>query len=96
MDRTQVVGLAPRYEQKYFPAEERRGRLRLVVSPDGSEGFLSMNQNALVFAGLVDADETAQWTLASDRKGYLHVAVGEVVVNGQVLSAGGGIQHWSL
>ena len=83
-----VAGVPPGYEQKHFPAEQKRGRLRLVVSPDGRDGSLSMNQNALVFAGLFDSDETAQWTLASDRNGYLHVAVGEVVVNGQPLSAG--------
>lgn len=83
-----VAGVAPGYEQKHFPAEERRGRLRLVVSPDGRDGSLSMNQNALVFAGLFDADETAKWSLTSGRNGYLHVAVGYVVVNGQSLSAG--------
>lgn len=83
-----VAGVAPGYEQKHFPAEERRGRLRLVVSPDGRDGSLSMKQNALVFAGLFDADETAQWNLTSGRNGYLHVAVGDVVVNGQSLSAG--------
>ena len=56
--------------------------------PTVATARLSMNQNALVFAGLFDADETAQWNLASGRKGYLHVALGEVVVNGHVLNAG--------
>jgi quercetin 2,3-dioxygenase len=83
-----VAGVAPGYEQKHFPAEERRGRLRLFVSPDGRDGSVSMNQNALIFAGLFDADEKAQWTLASGRKGYLHVALGRITVNGQSVSAG--------
>ena len=47
-----------------------------------------MNQDALVFAGLFDADESAQWQLATGRKGYLHVALGNVTVNGQSLTAG--------
>ncbi|MEO8188021.1 MAG: pirin family protein [Burkholderiaceae bacterium] len=83
-----VAGVAPGYEQKHFSTEERRGRLRLVVSPDGRDGSLSMNQNALVFAGLFDAEEKAQWNLARGRKGYVHVALGNVRVNGQVLNAG--------
>ncbi len=83
-----VAGVTPGYEQKHFPAEQKRGRLRLVVSPDGRDGSLSMNQNALVFAGLFNADEKAHWNLTSGRKGYLHVAVGGVTVNGQTLNAG--------
>jgi quercetin 2,3-dioxygenase len=83
-----IVGAAPSYEQKHFSPEQRRGLLRLVVSPDGRDGSLSMNQDALVFAGLFDADESAQWKLASGRKGYLHVALGNVTVNGQSLTAG--------
>ena len=83
-----IAGAPPGYEQKHFSAEERRGRLRLVVSPDGRDGSLSMNQNALVFAGLFDAGEKAQWNLAPGRKAYLHVATGNATVNGQALSAG--------
>ena len=83
-----IAGAPPGYEQKHFSAEERRGRLRLVVSPDGRDGSLSMNQNALVFAGLFDAGEKAQWNLAPGRKAYVHVATGNVTVNGQALSAG--------
>jgi len=83
-----IVGAAPSYEQKHFPAEQRRGRLRLVVSPDGRDGSLSMNQDALVFAGLFDGHESAQWQLAPGRKGYLHVALGGVAVNGQTLTSG--------
>jgi redox-sensitive bicupin YhaK (pirin superfamily) len=83
-----VIGAAPSYEQEHFPTEQRRGRLRLVVSADRRDGSLSMNQDALVFAGLFDADENARWKLASARKGYLHVALGSVNVNGQSLTAG--------
>ena len=83
-----VVGAAPSYEQKHFSIEQRRGRLRLVVSPDGRDGSLSMNQNALMFAGLFDGNEKAQWKFEAGRKGYLHVALGSVTANGQLLNAG--------
>ncbi|HKO67772.1 MAG TPA: pirin family protein [Burkholderiaceae bacterium] len=83
-----IMGAPPGYEQKHFPAEQRRGRLRLVVSPDGRDGSLSMNQNALVFAGLIDGDENAHWKFEAGRKGYLHLALGTVTANGQLLNAG--------
>ena len=83
-----IVGAPPGYEQKHFPSEQRRGRLCLVVSPDGRDGSLSMNQNALVLAGLFDGDEKAHWQLNTERKGYLHIALGSVMANGQSLNAG--------
>jgi quercetin 2,3-dioxygenase len=84
-DRT---GVAPSYEEKRFSAEEKQGRLRLVVSPDGSDGSVSIHQDARMYAGLFDADEKAELDLAEGRLGYVHVARGEVSVNGRALSAG--------
>jgi redox-sensitive bicupin YhaK (pirin superfamily) len=81
-------GVAPGYEQKAFPAEEKRGRLRLVVSPDGREGSVSMHQDAFLYAGLFDGAERARLALAPGRLGYVHVARGSVVANGQRLAAG--------
>jgi redox-sensitive bicupin YhaK (pirin superfamily) len=81
-------GVAPGYEQKAFPAEEKRGRLRLVVSPDGREGSVSMHQDAFLYAGLFDGAEHAGLALAPGRLGYVHVARGSVVANGQRLAAG--------
>ena len=83
-----VVGITPGYEQKHFAPEEKRGRLRLIVSPDGRNGSVSMHQDALVYAGLFDSDEKARLDVESGRKGYVHVARGSVSVNGQSLSAG--------
>jgi redox-sensitive bicupin YhaK (pirin superfamily) len=82
------AGIAPSYEQKHFPAEEKRGRLRLVVSPDGREGSVAMHQDAFMFAGLFDGDERASRDIARGRKGYVHVARGSVMVNGERLGAG--------
>ncbi len=82
------TGLEPSYEQKHFKPEEKRGRLRVIVSPDGRDGSVSMNQDAHVYAGLFEGDERARLELAPGRKGYVHVARGEVTVNGQRLGAG--------
>ena len=83
-----VSGIAPSYEQKHFAADDKRGRLRVVASPDGREGSVSMHQDALLFAGLFDGDEHAAYALAPGRKGYVHVARGDVTVNGHALVAG--------
>lgn len=82
------TGIKPSYEQKNFSAEAKRGRLRLIASPDGRDGSVSMNQDALLYAGLFDGDETAEQTVAASRRGYVHVARGSVTVNGQALRGG--------
>ena len=81
-------GVAPSYEQKLFPAQEKRGRLRIVASPDGREGSVSIHQDALMYAGLFDADEQATLALAAGRLGYVHVVRGQLQVNGHRLKAG--------
>jgi quercetin 2,3-dioxygenase len=83
-----ITGIRPSYEQKHFAAAEKRGRLRLIASPDGREGSVSMNQDALLYAGLFDGAERADLPLVAGRRGYVHVARGEIEVNGQRLGAG--------
>jgi redox-sensitive bicupin YhaK (pirin superfamily) len=78
----------PSYEQKSYAETEKRGRLRLVVSPDGREGSVSIQQDACMFAGLFDGDEAANYELAPGRLAYVHVARGAVTVNGRALKAG--------
>jgi redox-sensitive bicupin YhaK (pirin superfamily) len=82
------TGIAPSYAQRHFAPEEKRGRLRLIVSPDGREGSLDMNQDAFIYAGLLDGAERAEHALARGRKGYVHVARGRLTVNGHALGAG--------
>jgi redox-sensitive bicupin YhaK (pirin superfamily) len=84
------AGGAPSYEQKAFPAEERRGRLRLVASPDGAEGSLRLGADARVHATLVGEGERVRLPLAAGRHAWVQVARGELTVNGQRLSAGDG------
>jgi redox-sensitive bicupin YhaK (pirin superfamily) len=81
-------GGAPGYEQRAFPPEEKRGRLRLVMSPDGADGSVTVRQDARLYAGLFEGEEAATLALAPGRLGYVHVARGELIVNGQPLKAG--------
>jgi quercetin 2,3-dioxygenase len=81
-------GVAPGYEEKNFDAASKRGRLRLIASPDGREGSVTIHQDALVYAALLDGAETATQSLAPGRRLYVHVARGEVTANGQKLLAG--------
>ena len=82
-----VQGIAPSYEQKHFRPEDKRGRLRLIASPDGRDGSVTIHQDALVYAGLFDGRENASYDLKNER-GYVHVARGRITANGQVLNAG--------
>jgi redox-sensitive bicupin YhaK (pirin superfamily) len=83
-----TAGIAPSYEQKHFPAQEKRGRLRLVASPDGAEDSVLLHQDARIYAGLFDADERQVLALNEQRLTYVHVARGTLSVNGTVLDAG--------
>ena len=82
------LGIAPSYEQKSFSAVEKRGRLRLVASPDAADGSVLIHADAKVYAGLFDGDESVELALDPKRKAYVHVARGEVEVNGRMLAAG--------
>src|SRR5206468_12999273 len=88
-------GIAPSYEQKHFGAAEKRSRLRMIASPDGREGSVSMNQDAFLYAGLFDGDERARPEVPAGRKGYVHVARGNLTVNGQALAAGDALKTGS-
>lgn len=81
-------GIPPSYEEKRFDVVEKRGRLRVVASPDGRDGSVRIHQDASVYAGCFDAQESAQLALAPGRHVYVHVARGEISVNGHPLKAG--------
>ncbi len=81
-------GVPPRYQQRHFSPEEKRGRLRLIISPDGAEESLSVYQDARVYAGLFDGDEQQRFELPANRFAYIHVARGAIDINGQRLAAG--------
>ena len=83
------VGITPSYEQKEFPAEERKGKLRLVASRDAREGSLTIHQDAELYTTTL-AGETVTHPFRPGRHGWLHVARGTAQVNGQPLAAGDG------
>jgi quercetin 2,3-dioxygenase len=87
-----LTGTLARYQQKFFDPSEKRGRLRLLVSPDGRDGSLEIGQDASLYAALIDDDEHVLLEMAPGRRAYVHVARGEVALNGQRLRAGDGMR----
>lgn len=85
-------GVKPRYQQVHFSDDEKRGKLRLIISPDGAEDSLSVYQDVRVYGGLFDGEEQTTLNLPDNRYAYVHLARGELSVNGQHLSAGDGIR----
>ncbi len=85
-------GVEPGYEQTHFAAAEKRGRLRLVASPDGEVGSVRLHQDARVYAALVDGGESVTHPAAPERVYYAQVARGALTVNGERLEAGDGIR----
>jgi len=83
-------GVSPRYQQQRFEEAERRGKLRLIISPDGDEGSLSVYQDARVYAGLFDGQEGQVLNLPEHRYAYIQVVRGSLEVNGQRLLEGDG------
>ena len=86
-------GVTPGYAQKTFTDSEKRGQLRLVMSPDGTEDSVTIHQDARMYAGLFDGDERAELALAPGRLGYLHVVRGRVTANGHALEAGDALKY---
>ncbi len=82
------TGIEPGYEQKRFDDSEKRGRLRLVVSPDGADGSVTIHQDARMYAGLFDDDGSAELAIAPGRLAYVHLVRGTATVNGRDLGAG--------
>ncbi len=82
------AGYQPGYEQKAFSEEERRGKLRLVASPDGSDGSVRLHQDARLYTGLFAEGESAEFPLGARRGAWVNVARGAVSVDGTLLSEG--------
>lgn len=85
-------GIPPSYEQKHFEAQEKRGRLRLIASPDARDGSVRIYQDASVYAGLFTGTERARHQVAPGRRAYIHVIRGDITVNGQALESGDAVK----
>jgi redox-sensitive bicupin YhaK (pirin superfamily) len=81
-------GIAPGYEEKRFDEDSKRGRLRLVASPDGAQGSVTIHQDARLYASLLDGADRVEHELAPGRRAYVHVVRGELEANGEKLAAG--------
>ena len=81
-------GVQPGYEERRFEAADKRGRLRMIASPDGADGSVRIHQQARVYAGLFEGEESDELTIAPGRRAYVHLARGRLSVNGQILRAG--------
>ena len=80
--------IEPSYEEKRFSNEEKRGRLRVIASPNRTDGSVLIHQDATVYAGLFNGDEQAVLKVGQGRRVYLHVARGSLAANGAKLTAG--------
>jgi redox-sensitive bicupin YhaK (pirin superfamily) len=84
-------GLPPRYDQKTFPAAEKTGKLRLVVSSDGRDGSLSARVDAELYAARLEAGDSVTHALKSGRLAWAQIIVGAATVNGASVTAGDGV-----
>jgi redox-sensitive bicupin YhaK (pirin superfamily) len=83
-------GIQPGYEQKMFDVEEKRGKLRLLVSPDGRDGSLKIFQDIYLYGTVLEAGTQLQHTLAPGRRAYIQIARGNAQVGSELLAAGDG------
>ena len=84
-------GLEPGYEQRAFPEAERRDALRLVASPDGASGSVTIHQDVRLYATLLTDGATVRHDLAAGRFAWVQLARGEASLNGMQLAAGDGV-----
>jgi redox-sensitive bicupin YhaK (pirin superfamily) len=85
-------GIEPGYEEARFTSQDKRGRLRLVASPDRAEGSVLIHQDARLYAGLFTGSESARLALSPQRRAYVHVARGRLTANGEQLAAGDALE----
>jgi redox-sensitive bicupin YhaK (pirin superfamily) len=83
-------GLEPSYEQKAFPPEEKRGKLRLIAAPDGKDGSVAIHQDAKLYVSLLGPGQEVKHELGKGRYAWLQVAKGAVELNGAPLNQGDG------
>ena len=85
-----TVDLEPGYEQKHFTEDERRNRLRLIASSDGSQGSVTVHQDLALYASILELGERVQHSMPATRYGWLQVARGVVDLNGERVERGDG------
>ena len=86
------VGAPAGYEEKHFDVASKTGRLRVVASPDGVDGSVSIRQDASIYAAILNGGDEVGFPLRAGRIGYVHVALGALSVNGMALKAGDAVR----
>ncbi|QNA89182.1 pirin family protein [Massilia sp. Dwa41.01b] len=86
------IGGAPGYEEKHFDPSSKQGQLRLVASPGGRDGSVTLRQDASIYAAILNGDDSLSHPLPAGRIGYVHVARGSLSVNGVLLAAGDAVR----
>ena len=84
-------GITPSYEQKFYPDAEKQGKLRLVASPDGADGSLTIHQDAKVYLSLLNPGQSLIYELPTGRYAWLQVLRGAVRLNGTLLETSDGV-----
>ncbi|MGI0487874.1 pirin family protein [Pantanalinema rosaneae CENA516] len=84
------TGIKPSYEQKLFPADEKRGQWRKLASPDATDGAVKVHQNMTLYATILSPGEARSYTLQPDRHAWIQVVKGDINLNDRSLSAGDG------
>ena len=84
--------LPPRYEQREFPLEERQGHLKLIAAQDGREGAVKIFQDVDLYTAVLEPEQQIRYDLAANRFGWLQVARGIILLNGEELREGDGLQ----
>jgi redox-sensitive bicupin YhaK (pirin superfamily) len=87
---TEKKGIDPSYEQKSFSDDEKQGRLRLIASHNGREGSVTIHQDTDLYATILKEGQKVEHPLKPGRHAWIQVARGEVLLNGEKLSAGDG------
>jgi redox-sensitive bicupin YhaK (pirin superfamily) len=85
-------GIEPSYEEKHFDAASKQGRLRLIVSPDGRDGSVSVQQDASIYAAILNGEDRVEHRLEEGRTAYVHVVRGRIEINGAALAGGDGLK----
>lgn len=84
-------GLAPSYEEKHFPDNEKVGQWRLIGAPDGRDGAVTIHQDVNLYAAIIEAGQSLGRKLSVERKTWIQVARGKVQLDDAMLSAGDGV-----
>ena len=86
--KPKLLDVVPEYEERHFELAEKRGRLRLIASSDGTDKSVRINQDARIYAGVFDGADQVSLEFEPGRRVYVHVARGEITVVGEALAAG--------